>query len=141
MIEEALRKQLEPVVERRRRLSVARRLSNYWLALALVGAVVACADRLWGWRSPLALGVLCVAAVAATFWAIYRSRREGPDYRAIARNIEQQHPDLQALLLAAIEQRPQGPEGLFGYLQKQVLLQAISHATNHDWGRPSRTGG
>ncbi len=133
MIEEALRKQLEPVVERRRRLSLAWRLSNYWLALALVGAVLACADRLWGWRSPPALGALCVAAVAATFWAIYRSRRVGPDYRAIARNIEQQHPDLQALLLAAIEQRPQGPDGLFGYLQKQVLLQAISHATNHDW--------
>jgi len=133
MIEEALRRQLEPVVERRRRLSLAYRLSNYWLALALVGAALACADRLWGWRPPLALGVLCVAAVAATFWAIYRSRRVGPDYQAIARNIEQQHPDLHALLLAAIEQRPEGPDGLFGYLQKQVLLQAISHATSHDW--------
>ena len=133
MIEEALRKQLEPVVERRRRLSLAWRLSNYWLALAFTGTVLVGADRLWGWRSPLALGVLCAAAVAATFWAIYRSRRLGPDYRAIARNIEQQHPDLKALLLAAIEQRPEGPDGLFGYLQKQVLLQAISHATNHDW--------
>ncbi len=133
MIEEALRKQLEPVVDRRRRLSLAWRLSNYWLALAFVGAALVAADRLWGWRSPLALGVLCAAAVAATLWAIYRSRRLGPDYRAIARNIEQQHPDLRALLLAAIEQRPEGPDGLFGYLQKQVLLQAISHATDHDW--------
>jgi hypothetical protein len=133
MIEEALRKQLEPVVDRRRRLSLAWRLSIYWLASALVGAALVGADRLWGWRSPLALGALCTAAVAATLWAIYRSRRLGPDYRAIARNIEQQHPDLRALLLAAIEQRPEGPDGLFGYLQKQVLLQAISHATNHDW--------
>jgi hypothetical protein len=133
MIEEALRRQLEPVVERRRRLSLAWRLVNYWLALAVAGAVLVGADRLWGWRSPLTLGALFVAALAATFWAIYRSRREGPDYRAIARNIEQQHPDLRALLLAAIEQRPEGPDGLFGYLQKQVLLQAISHATNHDW--------
>ena len=133
MIEEALRKQLEPVVERRRRLSLAWRLSIYWLAAALVGAALVAADRLWGWRSPLALGALCAATVAATLWAIYRSRRLGPDYRAIARNIEQQHPDLRALLLAAIEQRPEGPDGLFGYLQKQVLLQAISHATNHDW--------
>ncbi len=133
MIEEALRRQLEPVVDRRRRLALAWRLSVYWLACGLVGLVLFGADRLLGWRSPPALGILCIAAMGATFWGIYRSRRLRPDYQAIARNIEQQHPDLKALLLAAIEQRPEGAEGQFGYLQRQVLLQAVSHATDHDW--------
>ncbi|MBM4024405.1 MAG: hypothetical protein FJ280_03235 [Planctomycetes bacterium] len=141
MIEEALRTQLEPVVDRRRRLSLAWRLSLYWLTAGVVGLFLIGADRLLGWRSPLALASLCLAVVAATVWAIYRVRRLRPDYRAIARHIEQQHPDLKALLLAAIEQKPEGPEGRFGYLQHQVLLQAVSHATHHDWMQtiPPRT--
>jgi len=133
MIEEALRKQLEPVVDRRRRLYLAWRLSIYWLVLGLIGLALMGADRLVGWRSPLALGGLCAAMMVAALWAIYRSRRLRPDYRAIARNIEQQHPDLKALLLAAVEQKPEGPDGRFGYLQQQVLLQAVSHASGHDW--------
>ncbi len=133
MIEEALRRQLEPVANRRRRLALAWRLSVCWLAGGLAGLTLMGADRLLGWRSALALGVLCIGAAGATLWVIYRSRRLRPDYQAIARNIEQQHPDLKALLLAAVEQRPAGPDGQFGYLQQQVLLQAVSHATDHDW--------
>jgi hypothetical protein len=133
MIEEALRRQLEPVVDRRRRLSLAWHLSLYWLMGALAGLALLGADRLLGWRSPLAVAGLGIAIVGATLWALYRSRRLRPDYRAIARNIEQQHPDLKALLLAAVEQKPEGPDGQFGYLQQQVLLQAVSHAVRHDW--------
>jgi len=140
MIEEALRRQLEPVVDRRRRLSLAWRLSIYWLACGLVGLALIGADRLLGWRAPSALAGLGLLAVGATLWAIYRSRRLRPDYRAIARNIEQQHPDLKALLLAAVEQKPEGPDGQFGYLQQQVLLQAVSHATDHDWVQSVSTG-
>jgi hypothetical protein len=140
MIEEALRRQLEPVVARRRHLSLAWQLSIYWLACGLAGLVLIGANQLWGWRSPLAIWALCAAIATATLWAIYRSRRLRPDYRAIARNIEQQHPDLKALLLAAIEQKPDGPDGQFGYLQQQVLLQAVSHATDHDWVQSVSTG-
>ena len=101
MIEEALRRQLEPVVARRRHLSLAWQLSIYWLACGLAGLVLVGADRLLGWRSPLAIWALCAAIATATLWAIHRSRRLRPDYRVIARNIEQEHPDLKALLLAA----------------------------------------
>ena len=41
MIEEALRRQLEPVVDRRQRLSLAWRLSVYWLACGLAGLALA----------------------------------------------------------------------------------------------------
>jgi hypothetical protein len=133
MIEEALRKQIEPVANRRRRLSLAWRLSLYWLVSGLAGLVLIGAGRLYGWRSSLAIGALCAAVVAATLWAVYRSRRLRPDYRAIARTIEQQHPDLKALLLAAIEQRPENPDGQLGYLQRQVIADAVVHATGHDW--------
>ncbi|UCG58475.1 MAG: hypothetical protein JSU70_03000, partial [Phycisphaerales bacterium] len=133
MIEEALRRQLQPVVNRRRRLHLAWRLSIYWFVAGLAGMGLLGANWLWGWRSPLALAALCVAAVLATILAIYRSRRMQPDYSAIARKIEQQNPDLQALLLAAIEQEPEGSDGKFGYLQKEVIGEALVHAIDHDW--------
>jgi len=56
-----------------------------------------------------------------------------PDYRAVARNIERQHPDMQALLLAAIEQEPERPDGQLGYLQERVIGEALRHAASHDW--------
>jgi hypothetical protein len=132
-VEEALRRQLQPVVDRRRHLYVAWRLSLVWLASALAGAGLLGVTWLWGWRWSAAAVVLCIAAVMATVWVIYRSRRLQPDYRALARDIEQKHPDLQALLLAAIEQQPQGPEGELGYMQRQVIADAVRHAVGHDW--------
>ena len=133
MIEEALRRQLRPVVNRRRHVDLARRLSVYWAAAGIAGVGLIGADWLFGWRSALAVAVLCIGAIAATVLAVYRSRRIQPDYRAIARAIEQRHPDLKALLLAAVEQEPTGPDGQLGYLQRRVIKEALAHAVDHRW--------
>ena len=106
MIEEALRKRLRPIVNRRRRLHLAYLLSVCWIVAALVGIGLISANRYWGWKSPVANWALCVSTVLATLYALYRSCRMQPDYKAVARHIEQQNPDMQALLLAAIEQQP-----------------------------------
>ncbi len=140
MIEEALHRQLQPIADRRRRLYLARRLSIGWLICGLIGAGLVAAAWLWGWGLSLAAAALCIAAVLATGWIVYRSRRLQPDYRALARTIEQQHPDLQALLLAAIEQEPQGPDGQMGYLQQRVITEAVAHAAGHDWVQSISTG-
>ncbi len=141
MIEHSLRRQLEPIVTRRRRLDLARRLSLHWLITALIGLVLIGTAWLWGWRLPFALVLWGIAVVVATIIAFWRCERVGPDYQAIARDIERHHPDLRALLLAAIEQKPQSPGGRLGYLQTQVLREAVVHATNHDWleSTPPRT--
>ncbi len=133
MIEHSLRRQLEPIMKRRRRLDLAWRLSLYWLVTVLVGIVLIGVDWLWGWKLPFAMELWCLFAIGATILAIYRTERVGLDYQAIARDIEQHHPDLKALLLAAIEQKPDHPGGRLGYLQTQVLKEAVIHATNHDW--------
>jgi hypothetical protein len=133
MIEEALRRQLQPVVDRRKHVSLAWRMTACWLVAGLAGAVLTGIGWLWGWRSPWAIVALLVVAVLATVWAIITSRRLQPDYRALARTVEQQNPDLQALLLAAVEQKPEGPDGQWGYLQRQVIADAIAHAIGHDW--------
>jgi hypothetical protein len=139
MIEEALHRQLQPVADRRRHLYLARRLSLYWLMAGLAGLGLLGVHWLWGYRPPLAATILCVATILITIWVALRSRRLQPDYRAIARDIEQHHPDLRALLLTAVEQEPRDPDGQWGYLQTQVLNEAVAHAMGHDWRRSIST--
>ncbi len=133
MIEEALRKRIQPIVDRRRSLYLAIRLAIYWLVAGVVGLALIGANRLWGWAPPAAVVVLCVTTMLATIVTFYRTRRMQPDYKAAARNIEQQHPEARALVLAAIEQEPEGPDGQLGYLQESVIGEALKHGTKHDW--------
>ncbi|TKJ36701.1 MAG: hypothetical protein CEE38_10365 [Planctomycetes bacterium B3_Pla] len=135
MIEEALRKRIQPTVNRRKRLNLALMLSAYWLVAGLAGIVLIAINRLFGWGSPVVVGLLCVATVLVTIVVFYKSRRMQPDYKAAARNIERQHPDARALLLAAIEQEPEGPDGRLGYLQESVIGEALKHGAKHDWLR------
>jgi hypothetical protein len=133
MIEQALRKRLQPIVKRRRRLYLAYRLSACWFGAALVAIGFLAVDWLWGWKSSLADAALCAGTALVTIVVLYRSYRIGPDYKAVARDIERRHPDLRALLLAAVEQEPQLPDGQFGYLQERVIGEAVRHAVGHDW--------
>jgi len=133
MIEEALRRQMQPAVDRRIHVHLAWRMAACWLIAGLIGIILAMVGWLWGWRSPWATLGLFIGSLLATIWLIQRSRRMQPDYRALARTIEQQYPELQALLLAAIEQKPEGPEGQWGYMQRRVIGEAIEHAAGHEW--------
>jgi len=133
MIEKALRKQLRPIVNRRRRLYLVCRLSVCWFISGLIGIVLIGANWLWGWNSSIVNWVLCILTLLVTVTILYKYSHMHPDYRAVARNIEKQHPEMQALLLAAIEQQPQGLGGQFGYLQERVIGDALRHADKHDW--------
>jgi FtsH-binding integral membrane protein len=133
MIEEALRRQMQPTVDRRRHVYLAWRMAACWLVATFIGVVLAGVAWLWGSRSPWAVMALFIGTFLATVWVVYRSRRMQPDYHALARTIEEQHPELQALLLAAVEQKPEGPDGEWGYLQRRVIGEAIEHAAGHEW--------
>ena len=135
MIEKALRKQLRPIVNRRRRLYLAWRLSACWFISGLIGIILIAANWLWGWNSPVVNWVLCILTLLVTVIILYKYSHMHPDYKAVARNIEKQHPEMQALLLAAIEQQPQGLGGQFGYLQERVIGEAVRHAVKYDWLR------
>jgi hypothetical protein len=78
---------------------------------------------------------LCIWSLLATAFAIYRYRRAQPDYKAVARNIERAHCDLKALLLAAIEQEPQEPDGRFGFLQEWVSSPEDREQKTEDRGQ------
>jgi len=133
IIEEALRRRLRPIVNRRRRLHLAYFLSVCWVIAAAVGIGLIIANRYLGWKSSVANWTLCISTGLVTLYAIYRTRRMQPDYKAVARHIERKNPDLKALLLAAVEQQPNQSDGRFGYLQDRVIGEAVRHATKHDW--------
>jgi hypothetical protein len=115
------------------------RLSAYWFIAGIIGVSLVIADWLLGWNSLIANWALCISTLLATVIVLYKYSQMHPDYRAVARNIEQQHPDMQALLLAAIEQEPQGLGGQLGYLQERVIGDALRHADKHEWLRSIST--
>jgi len=93
------------------------------LAALVVQGVVSPPSRL-----TLLAGGLLVAAASAL-----RGGWRTPAPREVARLIEQQWPDLNSGLLAALDQRPSHPDGRYGFLQGEVIAQAARHATLHDW--------
>lgn len=133
MIEQVLRKRLQPTVNRRRRLYLALWLSVCWFVSLAIGIGLIGAFWLWGWKSSTANWTLCISTVLVTLYILYKSFRLRVDYKAVAQNIEHKHPDLKALLLTAIEQTPDKPGGSLNYLQERVIGEAVRHAVRYDW--------
>ena len=133
MIEKSLRKWLRPVVDRRRKLFLLRRLAICWSIAALAGAALIAVNRLWGFYWPIALWALFISTGLVSIITWYKSAHIEPDYQAIARTIETNHPDLKATLLTAIEQEPEEAFGQLGYLQERVIGEALTHAKSHNW--------
>jgi hypothetical protein len=50
-----------------------------------------------------------------------------------ARTVENEFPDLNQRLLAALEQQPSVETGRLNYLQNQVVGEALEHARSNDW--------
>ena len=133
MIAPLLKASLEPAVRRRRRWQLLRILAALWCGVALGGLVLLGISHRIGWWSPWTMAGLAVTTVAAgcLLWA--RSRRWGPDYRELAREIETRHPELQALLRTAVEQKADPATGKLNYLQERVIAEAVAQAQAHFW--------
>src|SRR5262245_39600643 len=133
MTEPFLKSQLEPVARRHRRLQLWRALALCWIGAAAVGLFFMLVHRLTGLASTLTLPLLAVAAVITAFLVWQRTRKWQPDYRLIARQIEQHHPELHALLLTAVEQQPDPVTGKWNFLQERVIREAAIESQKHNW--------
>src|SRR5262245_23562094 len=133
MIEPLLKSRLEPVARRQRGFRRTRALAICWALAALLGLVFILSRPLLGSNCRLALPLLIVASVLATVIVWRRLGRWQPDYRSIARQIEQWHPDLHALLLTAVEQQPDPATGQLNFLQQRVVSEAIAESRTQDW--------
>lgn len=128
-----LRNQVDEVAERYRRLFGWLACAVVWLASAAVGAVLLRIDWLLSevsfWLAPS----LLVASALATGIACWLATRTTWDPRWIARRIEAKHRDLDSLLVTAVEQEPQTPDGAVGFLQDRVLRAALAHNRDNLW--------
>ncbi len=133
MIEPLLKSQLEPIARRLRRWRRARALAACWAVAALVGLAVLLGRPLLGdslrWAMPALIGLSVLAT--AILWR--RIGRWQPDYRSIARQIEQKHPELHALLLTAVEQQPDPASGQLHFLQERVVSEAVAESQRQHW--------
>ncbi|MDZ4783242.1 MAG: hypothetical protein SGJ19_23595 [Planctomycetia bacterium] len=95
----------------------------YWSVTAPQGSSAASDSML------LALGV---GALATALLCTIRALRSARDPLWVARRIEARHPELSSVLMAATEQAA-SPPGRLGFLQTQVINQALQHCRRNPW--------
>ncbi|MEM6277888.1 MAG: hypothetical protein AAF733_00315, partial [Verrucomicrobiota bacterium] len=84
----------------------------------------------WSW--PVVLGWAAFLAIASAI-GIARANK-APDLRAIARRVEESHPDLQAALLAAMDEKSE-PGAELSFLQRRLMADISEHAVKNQWVR------
>ena len=131
MNDDFLKIRLHRVVRRYQWLGLWRKLAACWAAAALITVGVVWVLHATGRSSPLALPlVAAIAAGAAAAIGLLHFVKE-PDLRWIARKIETRHPELNGILMTAVQQRLEGKD--IGYLQYRVLQEATARSQEQDW--------
>lgn len=129
MSAELLRLELERIARGYRRYRLWKRLALTWAAIAL-GALLL---LFLGYRTKGVLlppaGLIGVAALGGLIAAALSLRRL--DVRTAAAMIEREHPELQTLLLAAVDQLAQ-PDRT-SYLQERVFIKALEANRRAPW--------
>ena len=133
MIEPLLKSQLEPVARRHRQFQLWRGLAMAWAGAAAAGWLALILQRALGGSFPLAIPLVLSLAALVAWIGLKRSRRWNPDYRRMARDIEQQHPKLHALLLTAVEQQADPQTGQLNFLQERVVTEAVRECKKYQW--------
>ena len=133
MIERRLMRQLERVAGRVRHRRTVLGWIGVWLIVALLACLYLGGNQLWGWYLPNAVPVLGFGGLAAVVVTTWWSQLSSRDYRLVAQRVEAEYPELQASLLAAIEQRPRVPGGRFDFMQHCVIEDSLRHAYRHAW--------
>jgi hypothetical protein len=109
----------------------------FWAAVVYsVARFASPGGRDWSTVWSVLAGATLVTALVC--WRV--ASRAGRDPRLMARRIEQAHPELGAMLLAALEQAPSPRFKRLGYLQTAVVKGAVSHGRQHNWADATSIG-
>ena len=134
MMDRLLQKHLEPIARDYHYWHLWRAWARCWAAMAIVGIGLILLHRFTGWWAAWVYPLFIAATVGWAAWLHLQWRRNKPDHRAIARQIEVENPKLHSLLLTAVEQRPFSAAGGLNYLQQRVINEALDHNRNRPWG-------
>ena len=133
MIADLLKSRLEPVRRRQRRWRLGVALTLCWTGGVLLGLGLLGWRQVTGWTFNLAAQSVAAVALLAAMILWRRLGREEPDWAELASRIEKAHPELQALLLTAVEQQPDARTGQFNYFQDRLLREALAKALEGHW--------
>ena len=114
--------------------SLATRLAIGWMVLAAVAGLLIAANLNNGFyvRGAITAAHILIT-VLVTLATLYLTRPATASPSSIAARIEARFPELESRLLTAMEQRLQLPGDRFGYLQHNVIQEAVVHGYRHDW--------
>src|SRR2546423_8926323 len=129
----ALKRELDKVAVRYRRLLWRTTLAATWLVLAVAGLAALAGARGAGYAVPGVVLLLLVASALLVVPVLLSALRAASDPLWVARRIEKRFPDLDARLLAALEQQPSAPGAGLGFLQQTVIAETIEHARRYGW--------
>ena len=132
MMHPMLQRQLTDVFNRRRQIRLGLTLALYWSAMAAL--VIFLIIVLGSAESLIWLFVLSLLGVGGMALLVNRERRKQPDWKALAQQIEIQHPELNGLLITAVQQ-DSTEDGQLHYLQRRVVEQAVLHGHINSWGK------
>jgi hypothetical protein len=135
MIDPNLRRHLEPVLRRVRSARFLRRLMVLWLALAGAAVLAIGIEIVAGISLNALVPVFLLAGVFGVLYLAVSTQFWTPDLRGIARRVEQANPQLNSMLLTAVEQKPDPITGEFSFLQLRLVREAVGAAMEHDWSK------
>ena len=128
MIAPLLNEHLEPVARRYRRLQLWRGLAVCWALAGLLAVALGAV----GLDYRIAVPLVGLVAFGFALWMGLGCLSAKSDAHWLALQIEQQHPELKTVLLAALEQRADD-DGKFSFLQQRVIAEAVVHGRNLGW--------
>src|SRR5262249_28246674 len=131
-IDPRLRRVLETLVLRHRRLVLWSKLAACWAGAAFLGLALIGFQHGIGWSSSLALPLGAALGLVAALVIAIRHWRTTPDFHALAQEIEKRHPDLDGRLVTAVQQQAREQQTL-NYLQDRVVQEALGHDQQHNW--------
>src|SRR4051794_13953440 len=99
-----LKKVLETLMARRRRVGLWSALAACWAAAAFLGLTIGFIERRSGWASSLSGPLIVLLAIVAALVLAFRRKSRDTDLRDLAREIERRHPELEGRLLTAVQQ-------------------------------------
>ena len=135
----ALHQELAKVSLRYRRLLLRTGVAACFLALAVAGLAVLSWARGTGYAVPGVALVLLLVVPTVAIPLLMSALRTVRNPLWVARRIERRYPDLDARLLAALEQQRDPSEPL-GYLQQTVIGESLEHAHKRRWETLVTTG-
>lgn len=128
-----VQKEISRIAADYRRYIILKALSKCWLGFTVAGLIVLVLHWFFGVSIPHALPVLAGAAVLTAGIIIARRGRLKVALREIARRVERDDPQLNSLLLAALEQEPDAQTGTLSFLQLRVIRQALEANRKAPW--------